>query len=55
MTRLVIIFAAGCINNVLYLASNLSEHNIKIDLGLGVGGRDFSCSGQGTGTCSGLL
>jgi len=33
MTRLVIIFAAGCINNLLYLASNMSEHNIKISLG----------------------
>jgi len=25
-------FAAGCINNLLHLASNMPEHNIKISL-----------------------
>jgi hypothetical protein len=32
MTRLLFIFAAGCISNLLYLASKLSKHNIKTSL-----------------------
>jgi len=49
MTRLLFIFAAGCINNLLYLASNLSEHNTKTSL------KKIGFFWLSIGSCSGLL